>query len=130
VLDRLRAMARDEKSPLYRSLGEAELVERSATQLHFAANGDFYAKRLEDRRSDLEALCRRFFGKPMKVVISQNEANSRARKLSVESSADRELDRERRHAALNHPSVNLVLKEMRGEIIEIRALDGPRGDPV
>ncbi len=129
VLDRLRAMAREQKSPLYRSLDEVELIERSATQLHFAANGAFYAKRLEDRRGDLEALCQRFFGRPMKVVISQNEAASKARNKSAQSSANRELDRERRHAALNHPSVNLVLKEMHGEIIEIRPLDGPKGEP-
>lgn len=129
VLDRLRAMAREQKSPLYRLLHEVELVERSETRLHFAANGDFYAKRLEDRRGDLEALCQHFFGKPMKLEISQSEADSKARSKSAQSSASRELDRERRHAALNHPSVNLVLKEMRGKIIEIRALDGPKGKP-
>ncbi|MBW2388020.1 MAG: hypothetical protein JRG89_06245 [Deltaproteobacteria bacterium] len=65
----------------------------------------------------------------MTLEISQNEAGSKSRSKSAQSSASRELDRERRHAALNHPSVNLVLKEMRGEIIEIRALDGPKGKP-
>jgi hypothetical protein len=130
VLDRLRALAREQKSPLFRSLDEVQLIERSASRLHFAANGDFYAKRLEDRRDDLEALCQTFFGKPMKVEISQNKAASKARNESAHASANREQDRERRHAALNHPSVNLVLKQMRGEIIEIRALDGPKGEPI
>jgi DNA polymerase-3 subunit gamma/tau len=127
VLDRLRAMAREQNPQLFRSLAAVELTERSATHLHFAADGDFFAKRLEDRREELEALCQRFFGKPMKVVISQSEATSKARSESARSVANRERDRERRQAALNHPSINLVLKEMRGEIIEIRALDGPKG---
>ncbi len=127
VLDRLRAMAREQNPQLFRSLAAVELTERSATQLHFAADGDFFAKRLEDRREELEALCQRFFGKPMKVGISQSEVTSKARGESARSVANRERDRERRQAALNHPSINLVLKEMRGEIIEIRALDGPKG---
>lgn len=127
VLDRLRAMARERNPQLFRSLAAVDLTERSATHLHFAADGEFFAKRLEDRREELEALCRRFFGKPMQVVISQSEAISKARDESARSVANRERDRERRQAALNHPSINLVLKEMRGEIIEIRALDGPKG---
>lgn len=127
VLDRLRAMARERNPQLFRSLAAVDLTERSATHLHFAADGEFFAKRLEDRREELEALCRRFFGKPMQVVISQSEAISKARDDSARSVANRERDRERRQAALNHPSINLVLKEMRGEIIEIRALDGPKG---
>jgi len=127
VLDRLRAMAREQNPQLFRSLAAVELTERSATHLHFAADGDFFAKRLEDRREELEALCQRFFGKPMKVAISQGEVTSKARSEGARSVANRERDRERRQAALNHPSINLVLKEMRGEIIEIRALDGPKG---
>jgi hypothetical protein len=123
VLDRLRTLAREQKLPLHRSLDEVRLIERNATSLHFAANGEFYAKRLEDRRADLEALCQRFFGRPMKIEISQSEAPSKSRSASARSHANRELDRERRHAALNHPSINLALKQLRGEIIEIRALD-------
>lgn len=129
VLDRLRAMAKEQNPPLFHSLDAVELTERSATHVHFAANGAFFAKRLEDRREDLEALCRRFFGKSMKVEITQSEIASKALSKSAQSAASREQDRERRHAALNHPSINLVLKEMRGEIIEIRALDESKGNP-
>ncbi len=127
VLDRLRAIAKESSSTLSHSLDAVELTERSTTHLHFTANGAFFARRLEDRRKDLEALCQRFFGRPMRVEISHDEEKTTVNG-SAQSSANREQDRKRRHAALNHPSVNLVLKQLRGAIIEIQAIEGPSGD--
>jgi DNA polymerase-3 subunit gamma/tau len=129
VLDRLRAIAREKDPPLFQSLARVELVARSETHLHFAANGDFHTKRLEDRRRELEALCRSFFGKAMRIEISQREATTKAQGEMAASDTHRKEDRQRRHDALNHPSINLLLKELRGEIIEIRALNGPKGGP-
>ncbi|MCH7866368.1 MAG: DNA polymerase III subunit gamma/tau [Myxococcales bacterium] len=127
VLDRLRAIAKEKDPPLFHSLDRVELLSRSETHLHFAANGDFYFKRLEDRRRDLEALCQSFFGKSMRIEISLGEAVNRAEGKTAAANTSREQDKQRRQAALNHPSINLVLKEVRGEIIEIRALNGSNG---
>lgn len=126
VLDRLRAIAREQDQPLFHSLDAVRLIDRSATGLHFAASSSFHTRRLEDRRSELEVLCQRFFGKPMRIEITQS-SDGQAMNGEASVSADRELDRQRRQAALNHPSINLVLKKMRGEIIEIQALDGAKG---
>ena len=123
VLDRLRA----KDPPLFQSLDRVELVARSETQLHFVASGEFQTKRLEARRSQLEALCRSFFGKAMRIEISQSEAETMAQGDLADSNTNREADRQRRHDALNHPSINLLLKELRGEIVEIRALNGSKG---
>ena len=127
VLDRLRSIAREQNQPLFHSLDAVRLIDRSATNLHFAASSTFHTRRLEDRRVELEALCQRFFGKPMRVEISQSSEGERTSTASAVAD-DRELDRQRRQAALNHPSINLVLKKMRGEIIEIQALDGAKGN--
>ena len=127
VLDRLRAIAKEKDPPLFQSLDRVELVARSETQLHFVASGEFQTKRLEARRSQLEALCRSFFGKAMRIEISQSEAETMAQGDLADSNTNREADRQRRHDALNHPSINLLLKELRGEIVEIRALNGSKG---
>ena len=127
VLDRLRAIAKEKDPPLFQSLDRVELVARSETQLHFVASGEFQTKRLEARRSELEALCRSFFGKAMRIEISQSEAETMAQGDLADSNTNREADRQRRHDALNHPSINLLLKELRGEIVEIRALNGSKG---
>ena len=128
VLDRLRAIAKEKDPPLFHSLDRVELIDRGESHLHFAANGSFYTKRLEDRLQDLETLCRSFFGKEMRIEISQSDAISSTQGDTATTNDNREEDRRRRHAALNHPSINLVLKEMRGEIIEIRALNGAKGN--
>jgi DNA polymerase-3 subunit gamma/tau len=130
VLDRLRAIAKEKNPPLFHSLDSVELIARSESHLHFAAHGEFYAKRLEDRLQDLETLCKSFFGKAMRIEISQSDGVPRSKGEAAKSSDNREEDRRQRHAALNHPSINLVLKEMRGEIIEIRALNGAKGNSV
>lgn len=127
MLDRLRAMAKEKNRPLFHSLDRVELTARSDTHLHFSAHGDFYIKRLEDRRHELEDLCQSFFGRAMQIEITQSDAATSVQGDTAQSDTSRELDRKRRHAALNHPAINLVLKELRGEIIKIRALTGSEG---
>ncbi len=125
VLDRLRSLTRDDNPALFHSLDRVSLLDRGADHLHFAAAGDFHVKRLEDRRGDLEALCRRFFGKTMRIDITQDDSAGANAPHHEHSNAVREQDRQRKHAALNHPSINRALKALRGEIIEIHALDPP-----
>ncbi|MCS5619898.1 MAG: DNA polymerase III subunit gamma/tau [Myxococcota bacterium] len=127
VLDRVRSLAREQNQPLFHSLDAVRITERTANSLNFAASSDFHMRRLEDRRSELENLCQRFFGKPMRIDITQASASEKKNGTAAVAD-DRELDRQRRQAALNHPSINLVLKKMRGEIIEIHALDGAKGN--
>jgi len=124
VLDRMRSIAKETNQPLYHSLESVRLLERSASHLHFGANSTFHTKRLEDRRDELEAVCQRFFGKPMRIEISQTDEASHAGDAAAAANNDREMDRQRKQAALNHPAINLVLKKMRGEIVEIQALEG------
>jgi hypothetical protein len=128
VLDRVRSLAREQNQPLFHSLDAVRITERTTTSLNFAASSEFHMRRLEDRRSELETLCQRFFGKPMRIDITQASASEKLNGTATVAD-DRELDRQRRQAALNHPSINLVLKKMRGEIIEIHALDGAKGGP-
>ncbi|MDP6978081.1 MAG: DNA polymerase III subunit gamma/tau [Myxococcota bacterium] len=123
VLDRLRALSRDDHPALYRSLERVRLVDRSADHLRFAAGGAFHKKRLEDRRDDLDTLCRRFFGKPMRIEVQLDENMAANSSAAPKTNAAREQSRQRRHAALNHPSINRALKLLRGEIIEIQPLD-------
>jgi DNA polymerase III subunit gamma/tau len=128
VLDRVRSLAREQNQPLFHSLDAVRITERTANSLKFAASSDFHMRRLEDRRSELESLCQRFFGKPMRIDITQASTSEKESGAAAVAD-DRELDRQRRQAALNHPSINLVLKKTRGEIIEIHALEGAKGNP-
>ena len=129
VLDRLRGIAREENPPLFHTLERVRLIERSAERLVFAASSDFHKRRIEDRHEDLSALCRRFFGKTMRIDVlldddPQPEANSAPAKSTL-----REQDRQRKHAALNHPSINQALRVLGGEIIEIQAIDEKASKP-
>ena len=54
----------------------------------------------------------------------QPEANSAPAKSTL-----REQDRQRKHAALNHPSINQALRVLGGEIIEIQAIDEKASKP-
>ncbi len=123
VLDRLRALARDENPPLFQSLERVRLAERGNDHLVFAASGGFHQRRIEDRRSDLDALCSRFFGKAMRIEIRLDESAPAEGAEAPANRTAREQDRQRKHAALNHPSINRALKALRGEIIDIQALD-------
>jgi len=129
-MDRLMAMAKKENPSLHHSLTAAKLVSRGPDSLHFAASSPFHVKRLEDRVDDLADLARQFFGKPMKLKFSQSKStDDRAERARPSSLETRETERKLKHAALNHPAVNLALRELRGEIIEIRSVAGATGEP-
>jgi hypothetical protein len=128
VKDRLMAMAKKENPALHHSLVAAELIGRAPDSLHFAASSPFHVKRLEDRVDDLADLARQFFGKPMKLKFSQSESSSDRATRAPSSLEAREAERKLKHAALNHPAVNLALRELQGEIIEIRPVAGAGGE--
>jgi hypothetical protein len=122
VYDRLRGIAKQEFPTLYHTLEAARLVKRSEDQLHFSVSGAFHAQRLRDKKGDLDALCARFFGRNMRVEITQDEQSPSGPGGPGRVPAKREEERTRRQAALNHPAVNLVLKELQAEIVEIRPI--------
>ncbi len=129
VFDRLCGIAKKENPSLHRSLESAQLVDRTSDLLRLTTTSEFHARRLDDRRDELVSLCKRFFGSPMRVEVSwQNEADPPDAAQSATRANPRQDERERRHAALNHPKVNLVLKELQGEIQEIRTIDTSPGE--
>jgi len=128
VYDRLRGIAKQEFATLYHTLEAARLVARSEDRLHFSVSGAFHARRLQDKKGDLDALCARFFGRAMRIEITQDKQNPAAPAGPGRGPVQRERERTRRQAALNHPAVNLVLKELQAEIVEIRPIGpGPSG---
>jgi hypothetical protein len=129
VYDRLRGIAKQEFAPLFHTLEAARLVERSEDRLRFSVPGSFHAQRLRDKKGDLDALCTRFFGRAMRIEITQQEPIPAAGKGAGpgRAPAKREEERIRKQAALNHPAVNLVLKELQAEIVDIRPIGGGSG---
>jgi hypothetical protein len=118
VFDRLRALAGHTQPGLFAVLDGGSLLERSEDRLRFDIPQPFSARRLRDKLPALEALCERFFGRPMGVEIEcPGETRERA-------NADEEVEvqRQRRQQALNHPAVHTALEVLEGEIVEIRPL--------
>jgi DNA polymerase-3 subunit gamma/tau len=118
AFDRLRARVREEDGKLYASLSDARLLEHAGEALRVAVPASFHARRLRERSADLEAICTRFFGRPTRVEIACEE-ESRPRRSPADQ---REEERRRRQAALSHPAINLALRELKAEIVEIRPL--------
>jgi hypothetical protein len=97
--------------------------------LRLAVSSEFHMRRLTDRQDEIAALCERFFGTPMRVEVICEAADELPDSTQPQASPNGQGDdRKRRHAALNHPKVNLVLKELQGEIIEIRLVDTSAGE--
>ena len=126
LLDRLRALASERDRALGAALDGVTIVDRSETGLVLGAAQAFAAHRLERRRSDLEAVCARLFGRPMRIVVKGPADGARA----GAAAADDEALRQRRREALAHPAVNTALEILGGEVVEIRPLgdtNGPAG---
>lgn len=126
LLDRLRALASERDRALGAALDGVTIVDRTETGLVLGAAQAFAAHRLERRRTDLEAVCARLFGRPMRVVVKGPADGTRA----GAAAADDEAMRQRRREALAHPAVNAALEILGGEVIEIRPLgdtSGPAG---
>jgi hypothetical protein len=94
------------------------LADRSETSLVLRTAQPFATHRLERRRADLEAVCARLFGRPMRIEITGPGGGAR----SDAEVADEEAVRKRRREALAHPAVNTALEILGGEVLEIRTL--------
>jgi DNA polymerase-3 subunit gamma/tau len=128
LLDRLRALASERDRALGAALDGVVLGDRTETTLVLQTVQPFAAHRLERRRADLEAVCARLFGRPMRVTIAGPTGDAR----SSGAAADDEAVRQRRREALAHPAINATLEILGGEVIEIRSLGeagGPAGTP-
>ncbi len=120
VLDRLRGFLQSENRGLAAALEGGQLLERSTDRLRIAVPGSFAATRLQSRIAPLEEICGRFFGRRLRIEITQCDEsgpNGRAR-----PELDGELARRRRQEALQHPAVNAAMEILGGEIVEIRPL--------
>jgi DNA polymerase-3 subunit gamma/tau len=120
LVDRLRALAAERDRPLGAALEGATIVE-DGDRLRIAVAQAFAANRLQRRRADLEAVCVRLFGRPMRIEIAgpgEPDPSSRA-------DGEEEL-RRRRREALAHPAVNAALEILGGEVLEIRTLGDDR----
>jgi DNA polymerase-3 subunit gamma/tau len=124
LLDRLRALASERDRALGAALDGVVLGDRTETSLVLQTAQPFAAHRLERRRADLEAVCARLFGRPMRVTIAAPTGDAR----SSGAAADDEAVRQRRRDALAHPAINATLEILGGEVIEIRSL-GEAGGP-
>jgi hypothetical protein len=118
LLDRLRALATERDRALGAALEAVTLADRSETNLVLHTAQPFAAHRLERRRADLEAVCARLFGRPMRIEIAGPGGGPR----SETEVADEEAIRKRRRDALAHPAVNSALEILGGEVVEIRTL--------
>ena len=128
LLDRLRALATERDRALGAALEGVTIGDRNETSLTLRTLQPFAAHRLDRRRADLEAVCARFFGRPMRVVIVGPTGDGRP----AGAAADDEAVRQRRREALSHPAINATLEILGGEVIEIRSLgesSGPAGTP-
>ncbi len=124
LLDRLRALASERDRALGAALDGVVLSDRTETSVTIRAAQPFAAHRLERRRADLEAICVRLFGRPMRVTIAGPSGDAR----TSGAAADDEAVRQRRREALAHPAINATLEILGGEVIEIRTL-GEAGGP-
>ena len=128
LLDRLRALATERDRALGAALEGVTIGDRNETSLTLRTLQPFAAHRLDRRRADLEAVCARFFGRPMRVVIVGPTGDGRP----AGAAADDEAVRQRRREALSHPAINATLEILGGAVIEIRSLgesSGPAGTP-
>jgi len=127
VFDRLRGFAGKRSPGLVVALEGGQIVGRSEDHLCIAVPTAFSAKRLNHKRSELEAACADFFGRPMRVEIATvGDAGSGREEPPVAGSSDPAAARSRRQQALEHPAVNLALEVLEGKIVEIQPLGDRR----
>ena len=124
VFDRLRSFAQDENRGLFAALEGGRLLSRSEDALRIAVPSAIAVRRLEARKPDLEGVCARFFGKPVRVELVADSSDAAAAQASAAKSSGGELARKRRQEALAHPAVNVALEVLGAEIDEIRPLGG------
>ncbi len=123
VFDRLRSFAQDENRGLFAALEGGRLLAKSDASLRIALPSAIASRRLESRKPDLESVCARFFGKPMRVELTVDGAQPAAAN-GAKAAGGSEAARKQRQDALAHPSVNAALEVLGAEIGEIRPLGG------
>jgi DNA polymerase-3 subunit gamma/tau len=123
VFDRLRAFAQEENRGLFAALEGGRLLARSDDALRIALPSAIAARRLEARKTELEGVIARFFGKPMRIALTADASVSQA-PLASKANGGSETARKRRQEALSHPAVNAALEVLGAEIVEIRPLGG------
>ena len=119
VFDRLRAFAQEENRGLFAALEGGRLLAKSDDTLRIGLPSAIAARRLEARKPELESVCARFFGKPMRVELAADAAVSAAPN-NAKANGGGEEARKRRQEALAHPNVNVALEILGAEILEIR----------
>jgi DNA polymerase-3 subunit gamma/tau len=119
VFDRLRAFAQEANRGLFAALEGGRLVARTEETLRIALPSAIAVRRLEARSGELAAVCERFFGRALRVVL---EVEGAASALAPRAAGPDPLAQRRRQEALNHPAVNDALEILQGEIVEIRPL--------
>jgi DNA polymerase-3 subunit gamma/tau len=126
VFDRLRSFAGRENAGLLAPLEGGQILDRGPDHLTIAVPTAFSAKRLNHKRSQLEAACTQFFGHAMRIEIEAAHGAGSGDDGAARSRAadDPKAARDRRQRALNHPAVRLALDVLAGEIVEIH----PVGD--
>jgi len=119
IFDRLRSFAQEQNRSAYASLDSARLLGRGPGKLKIGAEGPFHFRRLDDRRSDLGAVCSQLFDTPVEVELSEITAQPKTGDKKPEA---REFERKRKQEALNSESVNIAIEVLGAEIVEIRPL--------
>jgi DNA polymerase-3 subunit gamma/tau len=122
VFDRIRGLAKTENRALFAALEGGRILERTTEGLRIGVPEGFAAARLEARRDGVEGVCARLFGRRVAVRIEPLPQHSPAVKSAP--AIDPEVVRQRRQAALNHPSVNVAMEVLGGEIVDIRPVGG------
>jgi hypothetical protein len=122
VFDRLRAFAQEENRGLFAALEGGRLIGRTEQALRISLPSAIAVRRFQARMDELTAVCERFFGHPLRVVM-ETEGAGGARPATQAAGPDPDAKR-RRQEALNHPAVNQALEILKGEIVEIRPLGG------
>jgi DNA polymerase-3 subunit gamma/tau len=122
IYDRLCAFAQEQNRGLFAALEGGRLVAQDEGRIEIELATSVGVRRLMARIGELEAVCKRFFGRPTRVTLTAKE---RLVPGSDPGPADDRALRQRKEA-LSHPNVNQALEILGGEIVEIRPLGGER----
>lgn len=126
TLQEFAVFAQKENHLLFGVLAKGELLECSETQFRVALPDGFESKRLATRSQELEAVCQKFFQRPLRVTLEPLASQTPAARGQAQNSeaTRREAWRVQRQAALEHPVLNAALEVFGGEVVEIRNLGG------
>ena len=125
VFDRLKVFTQKRDGSLFGALDDGQLLDQRPGYVKLGLSVRFHVKRLQDRGAEVEAACSAFFGERTKVEIVHTPlAGGQGATPASANQPAREAERVRRSTALNHPSINVALEVLEGEIVEIRSLGG------